>query len=75
MMKPGFVLINEVHSATLDGVAGMFRIYLNPSGGKSSFTVLVAGNADGEILPPLIIFKSKHLHFTWCTGGPDGPYQ
>ena len=46
--------------------------YLNPAGGKSSFTVLVAGNASGDICPPLIIFKSKHLHSTWCNGGPDG---
>lgn len=49
-----------------------FTPILNPSCGKALYTVLFTGSADGKIMPPLIVFKGKYLHNTWCTGGPPG---
>lgn len=45
---------------------------LNPSSGKSVFTVLACGNAAGEILPPYVVYKGANLYSNWCEGGPDG---
>jgi hypothetical protein len=36
-----------------------------------SFTVQGCCNAAGEVLPPYIVQKSKHLYNEWCNG-PDG---
>lgn len=46
---------------------------LSPTCGKTMFSVLVCGNASGShIFPPFIVYKSKYLHSTWCSGGPKG---
>jgi hypothetical protein len=46
---------------------------LSPTSGKTMFTVLFCGNADGShLLPPFVVYKAKHLHSTWTYGGPDG---
>jgi hypothetical protein len=33
---------------------------------------MMAGTADGRVLPPYIVYKSEELWDTWCTGGPEG---
>lgn len=38
---------------------------------KSSTSLMLAGAADGTILPYYVVYKSKHLYDTWITGGPD----
>lgn len=46
---------------------------LSPTGGKTMFTVLCCGNADGsDLLPPFVVYKAKTLLSTWCQGGPAG---
>jgi hypothetical protein len=44
---------------------------LQPTCGKTTFTVLFCVNANGsDLLPPFVCYKGKHLHSTWCVGGP-----
>jgi hypothetical protein len=47
---------------------------LNPSCGKTMYTVLVCGSAVGNLLPPFVIYKGKFIHDTWCFGGPKGTH-
>jgi prepilin-type processing-associated H-X9-DG protein len=48
-------------------------ITVSPTSGKTIYTVLFCGNADGtHLLPPFVIYKAKNLHSTWCRGGPPG---
>lgn len=43
---------------------------------KGNITVMFAGTAEGEILPPYIVYKSQHLWASWCEGGPkDARYN
>ncbi|GAB1602359.1 uncharacterized protein LOC115211605 [Argonauta hians] len=46
--------------------------YVMPSVGKTLYTVLFCGNAEGEYLPPYVIYKGKYLYDTWMMGGPAG---
>lgn len=39
---------------------------------KSSVSVMMAGTADGVLLPPYIVYKSEHLYDTWTSYGPKG---
>jgi hypothetical protein len=43
-----------------------------PSEGKAMYTVLFAGNAAGEYLPPYVIYKAKNLYSSWMINGPPG---
>lgn len=45
---------------------------MNPTCGKSSFSVLACGSATGNLLPPFVVFKGLHLYASWCVGGPKG---
>jgi hypothetical protein len=45
---------------------------LSPTNGKTFYTVLACSSASGEIFPPFIIYKAKHLHDIWCKGGFEG---
>jgi hypothetical protein len=47
-------------------------IVLNPTLGKTMHTVLVCGSASGELLPPFVVYKGKHLYDSWSKGGPKG---
>ena len=33
---------------------------------------MYAGFANGEILPPYVVYKSTHMWDQWCIGGPPG---
>jgi hypothetical protein len=37
---------------------------------KTSYRVYCCCNAAGDYLPPLVIYKSKHLYYQWVVGGP-----
>ena len=37
---------------------------------KGNISLLFAGTASGELLPPYVVYKSVHLWDSWCTGGP-----
>lgn len=39
---------------------------------KSSISLMIAGSAAGELLPPYVVYKSKHLWDTWTENGPPG---
>ena len=45
-----------------------------PSEGKGMHTVLVCGNANGEYLPPSVVFKEKgkQIFPSWMSGAPEG---
>ena len=37
---------------------------------KGNISLLFAGTASGELLPPYVVYKSTHLWDSWCKGGP-----
>lgn len=39
---------------------------------KSSTSVMFSGTANGELLPPYIVYKAENLYTTWTEGGPTG---
>lgn len=39
---------------------------------KSSISIMIAGTAAGELLPPYVIYKANNIYDTWSTGGPKG---
>lgn len=39
---------------------------------KSSISVMMSGNAVGELPPPFVVYKATNLWSTWCEGGPKG---
>ena len=39
---------------------------------KSSISIMMSGNAVGELLPPFVVYKATNLWSTWCEGGPKG---
>lgn len=44
----------------------------NGGSGKSFTTVVLGGNAKGDVLPPMTIYAAKHVNKQWTEGGPDG---
>lgn len=39
---------------------------------KTSTSVMMAGAANGNLLPPYVIYKAENLYPTWIEGGPPG---
>ncbi|XP_045761191.1 uncharacterized protein LOC123876139 [Maniola jurtina] len=39
---------------------------------KSSVSIMFCGTADGKMIPPMVVYKSKHLYENWTMGGPLG---
>lgn len=39
---------------------------------KTSISLMFAGNAAGEMMPPYVVYKSTHLWDTWTQNGPKG---
>lgn len=39
---------------------------------KSSISLMYAGSAAGELLPPYVVYKSAHMWNTWTENGPRG---
>lgn len=39
---------------------------------KSSTSIMFAASANGEMLPPYIVYKAKNLYPEWVIGGPQG---
>lgn len=39
---------------------------------KSSISLMFAGTASGELLPPYVVYKADNLWTTWTEGGPPG---
>ena len=41
---------------------------------KTSISVMWCGNAAGEMLPPMTVYKAKHCYVGWTSGGPRGSH-
>jgi hypothetical protein len=39
---------------------------------KSAVSLMFCGSADGEMLPPYVVYKSESMWSTWTEGGPTG---
>lgn len=39
---------------------------------KTAISIMYAGTADGQLLPPYVVYKAEHLWDTWTLGGPKG---
>lgn len=39
---------------------------------RTSISLMICGNAEGQLLPPMVVYKSENLYENWCEGGPTG---
>lgn len=39
---------------------------------KASVSIMMAGTADGKMLPPYVVYKATHLYDSWIQLGPEG---
>ncbi|XP_050560611.1 uncharacterized protein LOC126912470 [Spodoptera frugiperda] len=39
---------------------------------KASVSIMMAGTADGKMLPPYVVYKATHLYDSWVQHGPEG---
>lgn len=39
---------------------------------KASVSIMVCGNAAGDLLPPMVVYKAGNLYEGWTKGGPPG---
>lgn len=39
---------------------------------KASISIMVCGNAAGDLLPPMVVYKAGNLYEGWTKGGPPG---
>ena len=49
---------------------GRKRVEVVQDYSKQCFSVMWCGNAAGELMPPMIVYKSKNVYTGWTTGGP-----
>ncbi len=61
---------NEIRIITKTTTRNPFKLASNNP--KTTYTVLVCGNAIGEYLPLNFIFKGKNLYSDWTKDGPKG---
>ena len=43
---------------------------ITPTCGKAMYTALATGNAAGEYMPPLAVYKAQYLNDSWTINGP-----
>jgi hypothetical protein len=39
---------------------------------KCTFSVMCCGSAEGQFLPPMVVYKAKFIYDSWQMGGPNG---
>ena len=39
---------------------------------KQTVSLMFCGNAIGEFLPPMVVYRAKHVYDDWKRGGPEG---
>lgn len=39
---------------------------------RTSISIMVCGSANGDLLPPMVVYKAQHLYENWSKGGPAG---
>ena len=50
----------------------LVRIEQKAEHSKQSVSIMFRGNAVGEYLPPMVVYKAKNLYEGWMVGGPKG---
>lgn len=51
---------------------GMKRVERVQEHSRTSVSIMFCGAASGQLLPPMVVYKSGHLYENWTKGGPDG---
>ena len=51
---------------------GTGRVEKKIQHGKSSISVMFCWSATGQFLPPMVVYRAKHVYTEWTTGGPAG---
>ena len=51
---------------------GRRRVERKAEHSKQAISMMFCGNADGNYLPPMVVYKAKNVYLEWCTGGPAG---
>ena len=51
---------------------GIRRVERKPEHSKQSISVMFCGRAEGEYLPPIIVYKAQNIYTTWTEGSPTG---
>ena len=51
---------------------GVKRLERVTSYSKQAFSVMFCGSASGEYLPPMVVYKAKHMYEGWASDGIDG---
>ncbi|XP_043226388.1 uncharacterized protein LOC122383728 [Amphibalanus amphitrite] len=51
---------------------GMRRVERRMSHSKQATSIMFCGSADGKYLPPMVVYKAKHIYQEWMQGGPTG---
>ena len=51
---------------------GLTRIEQKAEHSKQSISIMFSGNAVGEYLPPMVVYKAKNVYEGWMIGGPKG---
>ena len=51
---------------------GLARIEQKAEHSKQSISIMFSGNAVGEYLPPMVVYKAKNVYEGWMIGGPKG---
>ncbi|KAJ8941189.1 hypothetical protein NQ318_008648 [Aromia moschata] len=39
---------------------------------RASISIMVCGNANGDLLPPMVVYKALNIYENWTQGGPVG---
>ena len=68
-MKPGSVLTQEARRYLLLLKQMMF---MSATCGKTCYSVLFCGPAEGQYKAPFVVYKAKTLHGKWTENTPDG---
>lgn len=63
-------LANQVGKGHLSEVVKVPRTYNEFK--KSNKCVMFCGNANGDSMPPYVIYKGEHLWTKWTENGPEG---
>ena len=51
---------------------GLKRVERKIYHSKQATSIMFCGNADGEYLPPMVVYKAQNPYMEWTKGGPQG---
>ena len=50
---------------------GRRRVERKSNHSKSAVSVMFCGNAAGELIPPMVVYKAENCYLGWTEGGPN----